>query len=84
MTDKTPRLTELKDALLAKEAELEAKLAPFLDYYDRAVNDPKLLEAKSAIKALRAELIPIKNELAALSRVNAKASMKVESGHYTR
>jgi hypothetical protein len=81
---KTPLVSALKVQLEAKQAKLEAELAPIRELYEKLVNDPKLAEAKAAILRINAELGPIKNELAAIVRAEGTKSITVEPGIYSK
>lgn len=79
----TPRLATLKAELQKREAELEAKLTPYRADYERLLNDPRLIECRKAIKQINSELLPVKNELAALTTVGRKnITIEIEPGEY--
>jgi hypothetical protein len=81
---KAPRVAALVEQLQAEKAELEAQLAPYREFYEAHVNDPKYLEAKVKIKELNAKIAPLCNELAAIARANGAKSIKIEPGNFAK
>lgn len=79
---KAPLTAALRAKLEAEKARLEAELAPARVLHDAHVNDPAYLAAKATIKRVNAELFGVLNELAALARPTAAASLKAEAGEY--
>lgn len=68
VADRRPLTRELFDKLQAEKAKIVAALAPYREFHDKHVNDPKFLEARAKIKAAAAVLGPIDQELAGLAR----------------
>ena len=82
---KAPRATALYNELKQAEAKLEAELAPAREYYEKHVNDPKYIAACAAIRRLSNELFDIKNDLAAMARLNPRnKSLQVEGGQFAK
>lgn len=81
---KAPITAALRQKLEARKAELEKELAPAREVHDKHVNDPKFLAAKEKIKKINSEMFGVMNELAALARPTAKASLVAEPGEYAK
>jgi len=85
MSEKAPYLAARLNELKEIEAKLEAELAPAREAHDRLVNAPELAAARATIKRCNAELLPIKNELAALAKAlpGYKGGIAIESGEFS-
>lgn len=82
--DKSPRVSALKRELEQDIAALQEELAPYREFYEAHVNDPRLLECRAKIKEINAKLFPLLSELAAIARASGAKSIKAESGSYTK
>lgn len=81
---KTPRVSQLKAQLEKEKEALEKELAPYRELYDKHVNDPKYLEARSKIKEISSKLGPILSEIASIARAKGSKGIKVESGSFKK
>lgn len=72
----------MKELVQQKEETLKA-LAPFREFYEQHVNDPKYLAAKKALKESGAILGPIDQELAMIARALGAKRIKIEPGVFS-